>query len=231
LITVRREKVEELRAAHQETVDAIGQVDKLTAHLMEVEAELKAKTEAAIGDASVKYENLLETLASHLLPSSSVVNEAVVIEAVRRLMVFATTVSNSPTKSRTADLGVVVREWQKWGRDLVGRVSDGVFGAKGDSDVRFILGELVLSSIAQRKLVDKLESLRTQKKIWQSGVALSSARASGISTEGSSERQAMSFSEVLGTVVGIVRILKKGGIYPLTPVPSFVTPDETFSDE
>ena len=56
-------------------------------------------------------------------------------------------------------------EWEKWGRDIYSNVTDGDISHHSPKDLRYVLGEMIIASISQRKLIRKLESLRIQKKL------------------------------------------------------------------
>ncbi|OHT11050.1 hypothetical protein TRFO_19458 [Tritrichomonas foetus] len=57
------------------------------------------------------------------------------------------------------------KKWEKWGREMYSTVIETEASKYSSNDLRFILGEMIFSSINQRKVFQKLESLRFQKKI------------------------------------------------------------------
>ncbi|OHT02075.1 hypothetical protein TRFO_07248 [Tritrichomonas foetus] len=56
-----------------------------------------------------------------------------------------------------------LEEWEKWSRSLFTNVNNGEVFAHSAKELRFVLGEMILSSISHHQLVSRLESLRTQK--------------------------------------------------------------------
>ena len=56
-----------------------------------------------------------------------------------------------------------LEEWEKWSRSLFTNVSHGEVFGHNSKELRFILGEMVLSSISNHILISRLESLRIQK--------------------------------------------------------------------
>ncbi|EAY05021.1 hypothetical protein TVAG_416640 [Trichomonas vaginalis G3] len=57
-----------------------------------------------------------------------------------------------------------LQEWDRWARDLYSNVTDGDSPCQSAKDLRFVIGEMALSSIGHRQLMYRLESLRAQKK-------------------------------------------------------------------
>jgi dsDNA-specific endonuclease/ATPase MutS2 len=217
LIEERQQRAEELREAQAEAASSISKVERLTEHFRQSEADIRQKSESALAEARAKYESLLETVLKYISPSTTSVNESIVIAALQKVSITLEQPSliKSPPRNRT-EISGEAREWKKWARDLFARVSDGEVAAKADTDLRFVIGEMVLASISHRSIVGKLESLRLQKKFLTSGAVAPNSGGGGI--------QVRSLVDVVVTVVSIVRILKKGGVYPVSPPPSTEEP-------
>ena len=104
-------------------------------------------------------------------------------------------------KTDSTDIPKVVKTikslqaWKKWASEIYGN-STGLDPSqfKSDADLRFRLGEMILSSISNKKLVDDLSSLRVQKQALLRGAG---------SVEGSRQ---LSFASLVRTLTFIRRI-------------------------
>jgi hypothetical protein len=68
---------------------------------------------------------------------------------------------------RTNDL---LNEWESWARSLYSNLNQGDVCRANAKELRFLLTEMLLSSIAHRSLLNNLRSLRYQKKLLLRGV-------------------------------------------------------------
>ncbi|OHT13587.1 hypothetical protein TRFO_03352 [Tritrichomonas foetus] len=62
-----------------------------------------------------------------------------------------------------------LEEWEKWSRQLFANVNHGEIFAHSSKELRFVIGEMALSSISHHVLLSRLESLRQQKVILMTG--------------------------------------------------------------
>ncbi|KAK8886926.1 hypothetical protein M9Y10_037960 [Tritrichomonas musculus] len=69
--------------------------------------------------------------------------------------------NNSEVNSKAL---VALREWDRWARDLFVNFTDGEVPCQSCKELRFVLGEMILTSISNRKVIFRMESLRAQKK-------------------------------------------------------------------
>ena len=109
-------------------------------------------------------------------------------------------VPNVNNSERAQQVNNALQDWDRWARDLYVNVTDGQIPKQSSKDLRYALSEMVLSSIGHRKLIWRLESLRSQKKALTSGVEIPER-----STPPPSSR-----ATVL-SVIGAIRILRKAG--------------------
>jgi DNA repair exonuclease SbcCD ATPase subunit len=63
-------------------------------------------------------------------------------------------------------------EWESWARGLYSSISDDDASALNSKDLRFVLSEMIVSSISHRRLVEHLKSLRAQKALLVSNADL-----------------------------------------------------------
>ena len=56
-----------------------------------------------------------------------------------------------------------LEEWEKWSRQLFSNINHGEIFSHSSRELRFIIGEMALSSISNHVLISRLESLRQQK--------------------------------------------------------------------
>ena len=99
-------------------------------------------------------------------------DKEVILELRRRLNETSSDLKKAPPpKVIQLDKAAVRRmeEWEKWARDLYSSVNPGDASHASASSLRFALGEMMLSSIAHRQLMERLKSLRLQKQLFLHG--------------------------------------------------------------
>ena len=106
-----------------------------------------------------------------------------------------------------------LQEWDRWGRDLFVNVTDGQVPSQSCKELRYMLGEMILASIGHRKLVYRLESLRSQKQLLLRMCDMPQRRDSY-----------PTFRVSLIYVIGALRILRKTGHFPTSYMQQVVTP-------
>ena len=113
--------------------------------------------------------------------------------------------TTAPTSVIQLDKGAIMKldEWEKWGRDMYSNVSNGEVAKMSTRDLRFMLGEMVLASIAHRQLLERLRSLRIQKRYFVNGLVLKQFLRIPIG------QKVLSIRDVVILIVSCVRLQKK----------------------
>lgn len=130
------------------------------AQLVMVEQNLQAEVEK-------EKENILETIAAQF-------NCEPTLSAILNSYYLRDTDDNNLNESFPRDLTKnskietkvqkQLNEWEKWGRSLFTSLKNGEVFMYNSKDLRFMLSEMVMSSLSQRYLLNRLESLRIQKR-------------------------------------------------------------------
>ena len=113
--------------------------------------------------------------------------------------------TSTPTSVIQLDKGAIMRldEWEKWGRDIYSNVSNGEVAKMSTRDLRFMLGEMVLASIAHRQLLERLRSLRIQKRYFVNGLVLKQFLRIPMG------QKVLSIRDVILLLISCVRLQKK----------------------
>jgi hypothetical protein len=95
---------------------------------------------------------------------------------------------SSPVKSATENLlqleqrsSELLKEWETWARNTCVSLSRQDLGKTSARELRFLLSEMVLSSVSHRTLLKKLGSLRLQKRLLLRGIPPRPAVGPGLS--------------------------------------------------
>lgn len=102
-----------------------------------------------------------------------------------------------------------LNEWEKWGRALFTNMKNGEVFMYNSNDLRFMLSEMIMSSVSQRYLLNRLESLRTQKRI------LLKMNSYSISISPSDINCLPNIRSLLILSIGVVRVKKIVNYLPL----------------
>ncbi|OHT17584.1 hypothetical protein TRFO_00835 [Tritrichomonas foetus] len=191
------------------------------------EAELNQKIADSTTEANDRYEGFLEHVINVLepfLPVQQSINEETAIETlnavIQRLNAAENAIFNnknvsdsknsssksSPNSKNANDIVqskalIALQEWDRWGRDLFVNVTDGEVPCQSCKELRYVLGEMIVSSIANRKLIHRLESLRIQKKFLKM-------------EHEEVEEEPLSFRHLLIVALTGVRMMRRIGYFP-----------------
>ena len=159
-----------------------------------------------------KVANALSPFVQQGADADSVVQEA--SNLAHRLASVETELENlkkqklsQPGPSRLTDVqrlqqvSTALQEWDRWARDLYVNVTEGEVPCQSTKDLRYQLGEMVLSSIGHRQLIWRLESLRAQKKALTSNVKIPREK----------EEKPLKIRSVAVYVIAAMRIMRKSG--------------------
>lgn len=122
-------------------------------------------------------------------------------------------VTNRETEAAYAKTLAALQDWDRWGRDLYMNVTDGEVPCQSCKELRYVLGEMILASIGHRKLVYRLDSLRSQKRLLLKMCNLPQP----VETY-------PTFRMLLIVAIGSLRILRKTGHFPANYVQQVQTP-------
>lgn len=150
-----------------------AKVDQLEAQMKEVQANRDTfwKVQIAIVENNMKdkveneVSNTLKKIASHAKCDPTVDAIVNVIDK-REKRDFSQILSKSINNPENRSAMKQLDEWEKWSRQLFANVNHGEVFTHNSKELRFILGEMVLSSISHHQLISRLESLRQQKIIF-----------------------------------------------------------------
>ena len=150
-----------------------AKVAQLNAQIKEVQSNRDTfwKVQIAMVENSTKetvdreVSNVLKKISSHAKCDPTV--EAIINALEKRekrdfSQILSKSINNPENRSAMKQLD----EWEKWSRQLFANVNHGEVFTHNSRELRFILGEMVLSSISHRQLISRLESLRQQKIIF-----------------------------------------------------------------
>lgn len=122
-------------------------------------------------------------------------------------------ISNRETEAAYAKTLAALQDWDRWGRDLYMNVTDGEVPCQSCKELRYVLGEMILASIGHRKLVYRLDSLRSQKRLLLK-MCNFPPKVETYPT----------FRMLLIVAIGSMRILRKTGHFPTNYVQQVKTP-------
>lgn len=130
------------------------------------------KTQIALLEENMKKD--LDTEKQKVVQKlSSVFNCDPTIESIIKSFV----INNERAKEKTSSdkngidsqAQLQLNEWEQWSRNLFSNITNGEVFIYGSKELRFALGEMLLSSVSHRTLLNKLQSLRTQKSLLVTG--------------------------------------------------------------
>lgn len=116
-----------------------------------------------------KLKSALQRISSQLNCDPTVDAIVGAIENKPKHRDFTLALANSIENQGSRQAMKQLDEWEKWSRQLYSNINHGEVFSHNSKELRFALGEMVLSSISQRLLTARLESLRTQKLIFTLG--------------------------------------------------------------
>ena len=136
------------------------------------EDELRKEWKLDITELEARHRNFVHDIAQFLtdtLHKEISADELLIKTGLNQLRAQADALGNHVKllQKRIADNQSDV--WEQWARGLFSSVSDGAIFTESAGELRYLLNELVSASSANRAIIRKLESLRKQKKILQSG--------------------------------------------------------------
>ena len=124
------------------------------------EIDLSRSFTESVASADERYNDFLADLRQVVkpyLPENEEWTEEVILNTVRSL-------SMSPKAPESSKIREALQDWDKWARELFMSASDGTVASASRKELRFILSEMIMASISHRRLIDRLDSLRTQKR-------------------------------------------------------------------
>ncbi|OHS93462.1 hypothetical protein TRFO_40269 [Tritrichomonas foetus] len=205
------------------------------------EAEVKETVSETASQLNDHYDQFMDQLVGVLepyMPNQFDMNEDAILNAITSLIERMEAAENdsfdrqelsreqiiqpalNADANREAELAqqktlAALQEWDRWGRDLFVNVTDGQVPSQSCKDLRYTLGEMILASIGHRKLVYRLESLRSQKQLLM--------RMSNVPQR---KDTYPSFRMLLIVAIGSMRILRKTGHFPSNYVQQVMTPSK-----
>ena len=144
------------------------------------EDELRKEWKLDITELEARHRNFVHDIAQFLtdtLHKEISADELLIKTGLNQLRAQADALGNHVKllQKRIADNQSDV--WEQWARGLFSSVSDGAIFTESAGELRYLLNELVSASSANRAIIRKLESLRKQKKILQSGSIYTTPKA------------------------------------------------------